>query len=305
ALLRPGRFDRQVLVPLPDALGREHILKVHAAKVKVADNINWQVFAKGTPGFSGAELANIVNEATLIATKSDTKVGMKELELAKDKVMMGAERRSMIISDKDKEITAYHEIGHTLVAVMTPGADKVTKVSIIPRGKAMGHTMQIPEADKYSFPCTYLFDKICILLGGRIAEELIYEEFSTGCANDIERVSEIARRMVCEWGMHEDIGPIVFKNPDQPGLFGPTISEKTAETIDAAVKDIIDRAYKYSTEILVGNILLLNDLTQELIENETISDQDIKLVMDRHPAYLKPSCLIKVRNLKPSLKNAT
>jgi cell division protease FtsH len=291
ALLRPGRFDRQVLVPLPDVVGREHILKVHAGKVKVADNIDWQVIAKGTPGFSGAELANMVNEATLIDIKSDTKVGIKELELAKDKVMMGAERRSMIISDKDKEITAYHEIGHALVAVMIPGTDKVTKVSIIPRGMAMGQTMQVPEADKYSHSCTYLFNKICILLGGRIAEELIYQELSTGCANDIERASEIARRMVCEWGMHEDIGPIVFKNPGQPGLSGPTISEKTAEAIDAAVKDLIDRAYNYSSDILGRNISLLNDLAQELIEKETISDQDIKRVMDRksHLHCLRPS----------------
>ena len=291
ALLRPGRFDRQVLVPLPDVVGREHILKVHAGKVKVADNIDWQVIAKGTPGFSGAELANMVNEATLIAIKGDTKVGIKELELAKDKVMMGAERRSMIISDKDKEITAYHEIGHALVAVMIPGTDKVTKVSIIPRGMAMGQTMQVPEADKYSHSCTYLFNKICILLGGRIAEELIYQELSTGCANDIERASEIARRMVCEWGMHEDIGPIVFKNPGQPGLSGPTISEKTAEAIDAAVKDLIDRAYNYSSDILGRNISLLNDLAQELIDKETISDQDIKQVMDRscHLHCLRPS----------------
>ncbi len=291
ALLRPGRFDRQVLVPLPDVVGREHILKVHGSKVKVADNIDWQVVAKGTPGFSGAELANIVNEATLIAIKGDTKVGLKELELAKDKVMMGAERRSMIISDKDKEITAYHEIGHALVALLTPGADKVTKVSIIPRGEAMGQTMQVPEHDKYSHSCSYLFDKICVLLGGRIAEELIFQELSTGCANDIERVSEIARRMVCEWGMHEDIGPIVFKNPNQPGLSGPTISEKTAETIDAAVKDLIDRAYNYSSDTLGRNIPLLNDLAHELIDNETISDQDIKRVMDRniHLHCFRPS----------------
>ncbi len=291
ALLRPGRFDRQVLVPLPDVVGREHILKVHAGKVNVAENVNWQVLAKGTPGFSGAELANMVNEATLIAVKNDTKVGIKELELAKDKVMMGAERRSMIISDKDKEVTAYHEIGHALVAVMTPGTDKVTKVSIIPRGKSMGQTMQVPETDKYSHTCTYLFDKICVLMGGRIAEELIYNELSTGCANDIERASEIARRMVCEWGMHEDIGPIVFKNPEQPGLSSPTISEKTAEAIDAAVQDIIDRAYKYSTEILVGNISLLNKLTLELLEKETISGKDIKRLMNRdgHLHFLRHS----------------
>ena len=285
ALLRPGRFDRQVLVPLPDAMGREHILKVHAGKVKVADSLDWQVLAKATPGFSGAELANIVNEAALIAIKNDTVVGLKELELAKDKVMMGAERRSMIISDKDKEITAYHEIGHALVAVMTPGADKVTKVSIIPRGEAMGQTMQVPETDKYSHSCAYLFDKICVLLGGRIAEELIFQELSTGCANDIERISEIARRMVCEWGMHEDIGPIVFKNPNQPGLSGPTISEKTAEAIDAAVKDLIDRAYNYSSDILGRNISLLNELAQELIDNETINDQDIKRIMDHHQVH--------------------
>jgi len=285
ALLRPGRFDRQVLVPLPDAMGREHILKVHAGKVKVADSLDWQVLAKATPGFSGAELANIVNEAALIAIKSDTVVGLKELELAKDKVMMGAERRSMIISDKDKEITAYHEIGHALVAVMTPGADKVTKVSIIPRGESMGQTMQVPETDKYSHSCSYLFDKICVLLGGRIAEELIFQELSTGCANDIERVSEIARRMVCEWGMHEDIGPIVFKNPNQPGLAGPAISEKTAESIDAAVKDLIDRAYNYTSDILGCNISLLNDLSHELINSETISDQDIKRIMDHHQVH--------------------
>jgi cell division protease FtsH len=243
------------------------------------------VLAKATPGFSGAELANIVNEAALIAIKNDTEVGMEEFELAKDKVMMGAERRSMIISDKDKEITAYHEIGHALVAVLTPGADKVTKVSIIPRGEAMGQTMQVPENDKYSHSCTYLFDKICVLLGGRIAEELIFQELSTGCANDIERVSEIARRMVCEWGMHEDIGPIVFKNPNQPGLSGPTISEKTAEAIDAAVKDLIERAYNYSSDILGRNIPLLNDLAHELIDNETISDQDIKRIMDHHQVH--------------------
>ena len=285
ALLRPGRFDRRVLVPLPDAMGREHILKVHAGKVKVADSLDWQVLAKATPGFSGAELANIVNEAALIAIKNDTVVGLKELELAKDKVMMGAERRSMIISDKDKEITAYHEIGHALVAVLTPGADKVTKVSIIPRGEAMGQTMQVPENDKYSHSCTYLFDKICVLLGGRIAEELIFQELSTGCANDIERISEIARRMVCEWGMHEDIGPIVFKNPNQPGLSGPTISEKTAEAIDAAVKDLIERAYNYSSDILGRNIPLLNDLAHELIDNETISGQDIKRIMDHHQVH--------------------
>jgi cell division protease FtsH len=285
ALLRPGRFDRRVLVPLPDAMGREHILKVHAGKVKVADSLDWQVLARATPGFSGAELANIVNEAALIAIKNDTVVGLKELELAKDKVMMGAERRSMIISDKDKEITAYHEIGHALVAVLTPGADKVTKVSIIPRGEAMGQTMQVPENDKYSHSCTYLFDKICVLLGGRIAEELIFQELSTGCANDIERISEIARRMVCEWGMHEDIGPMVFKNPNQPGLSGPTISEKTAEAIDAAVKDLIERAYNYSSDILGRNIPLLNDLAHELIDNETISDQDIKRIMDHHQVH--------------------
>ncbi len=285
ALLRPGRFDRRVLVPLPDVVGRAHILKVHADKVKVAADIDWQELARATPGFSGAELANMVNEAALIAIKNDTAVGMKEFELAKDKVMMGAERRSMIISDKDKEITAYHEIGHALVAVLTPGADKVTKVSIIPRGMAMGQTMQVPETDKYSHSCTYLFDKICVLLGGRIAEELIFQELSTGCANDIERASEIARRMVCEWGMHEDIGPIVYKNQDQSGSSGPAISEKTAESIDGAVKDIIDRAYKYSTDLLVDNIKLLNDLTQELLENETIDAQDIKRLMGRHQGH--------------------
>ncbi|MDA3971423.1 MAG: ATP-dependent zinc metalloprotease FtsH [Desulfobulbaceae bacterium] len=279
ALLRPGRFDRQVLVPLPDVLGREHIIKVHAEKVQTDESVDWHQIAKETPGFSGAELANLVNEATLMAVKGGGKIGMVELELAKDKVMMGAERRSMIISEKDKEITAYHEIGHALVALMTPGADPVVKVSIIPRGESMGQTMQVPDMDKHSHSCAYLFDKICVLLGGRIAEELIYEELTTGSANDIERATGLARRMVCEWGMHEKIGPVVYNNMDHPGMIGPAISEQTAVMIDEAVKDIIQRAYDYAKKILLENTLLLNGLTQELLDKETISAADIERVM--------------------------
>ena len=281
ALLRPGRFDRQVMVPLPDVVGREHIIKVHASNVQTDDTIDWRQIAKETPGFSGAELANMVNEATLVAIKSDGKVGMKELEFAKDKVMMGAERRSMIISPKDREITAYHEIGHALVAIMTPLADNVVKVSIIPRGNSLGQTMQVADMDKSSHSCAYLFDRICVLLGGRIAEELVYEELTTGSSNDIERATGLARRMVCEWGMHEKIGPVVYGNAAQPGMVGPAISENTAIVIDDAVKDIIQRAYTYSKKVLVENTLLLNTLTQKLLEKETISADDINHVIGR------------------------
>ncbi|MCJ7602691.1 MAG: ATP-dependent zinc metalloprotease FtsH [Desulfobulbaceae bacterium] len=282
ALLRPGRFDRQVMVPLPDVGGREQILKVHAQKIQVGSDVNWKIIAKGTPGFSGAELANMVNEAALmVAKKADgSKVTMDILEKAKDKVMMGAERRSLIITEKEKKITAYHESGHALAAWMLPGADPVHKVSIIPRGKALGLTMQLPEEDKLSHSKSYLFNNLCILLGGRIAEEIAFGDITTGAGNDIDRVSDLARKMVCEWGMSEEIGTITFKAASPaPGYPGPIISEATALKIDGAVKALINSAYDTTKKILIDNRKILDAMTQALLDHETISNKDIKKIV--------------------------
>jgi len=282
ALLRPGRFDRQVMVPLPDVGGREHILKVHAKKIQVDSDVNWKIIAKGTPGFSGAELANMVNEAALmVARKGDGgKVTMEVIEKAKDKVMMGAERRSLIITDKEKKITAFHEAGHALTAWMLPGADPVHKVTIIPRGKALGLTMQLPEEDKLSHSKSYLFNNLCILLGGRIAEEIALGDITTGAGNDIDRVSDLARKMVCEWGMSEEIGTITFKTASPaPGYPGPIISEATALTIDGAVKSLVNSAYDTSKKILSDNRKILDAMTQALLDHETITTEDIKKIV--------------------------
>ncbi|MEW6519454.1 MAG: ATP-dependent zinc metalloprotease FtsH [Thermodesulfobacteriota bacterium] len=282
ALLRPGRFDRQVMVPLPDVGGREQILKVHAQKIQVHSDVNWKIIAKGTPGFSGAELANMVNEAALmVARKGDGgKVTMDIIEKAKDKVMMGAERRSLIITDKEKKITACHEAGHALTAWMLPGADPVHKVTIIPRGKALGLTMQLPEEDKLSHAKSYLFNNLCILLGGRIAEELAFNDVTTGAGNDIDRVSDLARKMVCEWGMSEEIGTITFKAASPaPGYPGPLISEATAKEIDGAVKSLINSAYDTTKKILSENRKILDAMTQALLDHETIITEDIKKIV--------------------------
>ena len=285
ALLRPGRFDRQVLVPLPDVGGREQILQVHGAKINIADDIDWQTIAKGTPGFSGAQLANMVNEAALFAArqKEGAKVTMDIMEQAKDKVMMGAERRSLIISEDEKRVTAYHEVGHALVAWMLPGADPVHKVTIIPRGRALGLTMQLPEEEKHSHSRTFLFNNLCTLLGGRLAEELIFNEMTTGAGNDIERVSDMARKMVCEWGMSPEIGPLTFKASDpMQGISGPIISEATAIKIDEAVKSLVQSAYDRAKQILVDNNKILEEMTQALLDKETISHEDIKAIVEKY-----------------------
>ena len=282
ALLRPGRFDRQVMVPLPDVGGREQILKVHALKIQTADDVNWKIIAKGTPGFSGAELANMVNEAALmVARKKDgSKVTMEVLEKSKDKVMMGAERRSLIITDKEKKITAFHEAGHALTAWMLPGADPVHKVTIIPRGKALGLTMQLPEEDKLSHSKSYLFNNLCILLGGRIAEDITLGDITTGAANDIDRVSDLARKMVCEWGMSEEIGTMTFKAASPAaGQPGPIVSEATAVKIDDAVKALINSAYATTRKILLDNRKILDAMTQALLDHETITNEDIKKIV--------------------------
>jgi len=283
ALLRPGRFDRQVMVPLPDVGGREKILKVHSAKIQIADDVDWQVIAKGTPGFSGAQLSNMVNEAALLIARQQGggAINMHFLELAKDKVMMGAERRSLIITEKEKEITAYHEVGHALIAWMLPGTDPVHKVTIIPRGKALGVTMQLPTEEKYSHSKTWLFNTLCTLLGGRLAEELIYSETTTGASNDIERASDMARKMVCEWGMSKEIGPIAFKGANPAtGEPGPIISEGTATKIDNEVKGIIQSAHDTGMQILNDNRKALNEITRVLLEKETISHQDIAKIIE-------------------------
>ncbi|MFW5906623.1 MAG: ATP-dependent zinc metalloprotease FtsH, partial [Desulfobia sp.] len=216
ALLRPGRFDRQIVVPVPDVGGREKILKVHGKQLPIADDIDWSVIARGTPGFSGADLENMVNEATLLAAHNNAeKVTMDDLEKAKDKVMMGAERRSMIITEEEKKITAYHEAGHALIAKMLPGTDPVHKVTIIPRGHALGLTQQLPSVEHYTHAKSYLLNNLCILLGGRVAEQLIMGEITTGSGNDIERATDLAHKMVCEWGMSDDMGPVTFGKKEE------------------------------------------------------------------------------------------
>jgi len=284
ALMRPGRFDRQVMVPLPDVSGREKILKVHAQKIKTEMDVDWKVIAKGTPGFSGAQLSNMVNEAALLATRAGkSTVTMHLLEEAKDKVLMGAERRSMIITEKEKRITAYHEAGHALVAWMLPGTDPVHKVTIIPRGKALGVTMQLPEADRYSQDRTYLFNNLCTLLGGRVAEEVVFNEITTGAGNDIERVSDIARKMVCEWGMSKKIGPMTFRGSDPlSGHPAQIISEQTAVAIDQEVKDLVQSAYDRARDILNEHRLALDNMATALLEKETINRDEIENIIARN-----------------------
>jgi cell division protease FtsH len=281
ALLRPGRFDRQVMVPLPDVGGREKILKVHARNTKVATDVNWQVIAKGTPGFSGAQLASLVNEAALLMTRSNSRfITMEILEAAKDKVLMGAERRSLIITDREKRITACHEAGHALVAWMLPGADPVHKVTIIPRGRALGLTMQLPEEERVSHDRTFLFNNLCTLLGGRVAEEIVFNQMTTGAGNDLERVSEIARRMVCEWGMSEAVGPMTFRaaNP-LSGQPGQIISEQTAVLIDGEVRKMVQSAHNQARSILETHRTRLDALTAALLERETLTRSDMQTII--------------------------
>ncbi|WP_153305929.1 ATP-dependent zinc metalloprotease FtsH [Desulfogranum mediterraneum] len=284
ALLRPGRFDRQVMVPLPDVGGREKILQVHAQRTMVAEDVHWQTIAKGTPGFSGAQLANMINEAALLMTRRQAPaIDMEILEAAKDKVLMGAERRSLIITDREKKVTAYHEAGHALVAWMLPGADPVHKVTIIPRGRALGVTMQLPDEERNSQDRTYLTSTLCTLLGGRVAEEIVFNEITTGAGNDIERVSDIARKMVCEWGMSEVAGPLTFRGADPlNGQPGPIISEDTAVMIDREVKNLVQSAYSRARSILLEHRDLLDTISTALLEQETISRQDILTLVEQH-----------------------
>ena len=286
ALLRTGRFDRQVVVPVPDIKGREMILEIYGKKTKLAADVDMAVIARGTPGFSGADLENLVNEAALLAARENRdEVNNELLERAKDKVMMGAERRSMIISEKEKEITAYHEAGHALVARLLPGADPIHKVTIIPRGRALGLTMQLPVDEKYTHARGYLLDRIAILFGGRVAEKLVFDEITTGAGNDIERASELARKMVCEWGMSDELGPLAYGKKEEHIFLGREIaqhrdySEQTAQRIDAAVKQIIVEANDKVTRLLEENRDILTAIAAELLERETIMLEDIDRII--------------------------
>jgi cell division protease FtsH len=285
ALLRPGRFDRRVVVDLPDLKGREGILRVHTRNIPLADDVDVSVLSRGTPGFSGADLANLVNEAALNAARYDKKkVQMVDFEFAKDKVIMGVERKSMVMSNKEKRNTAYHEAGHTVVAAILPAADPLHKVTIIPRGRALGLTQQLPTEDKYSYSKRYLEAMLAVLLGGRIAEEVFLEDISTGAGNDIERATGLARRMVCEWGM-SDMGPLSFGKKEEAIFLGREFaqhqdySEATAKAIDEEVRRIMDRAYKTSTDVITTHKTSLDRIARRLLEKETLEGAEVNEIL--------------------------
>jgi cell division protease FtsH len=289
ALLRPGRFDRQVVVPLPDIRGREQILKVHMRKVPMADDVKPSLLARGTPGFSGADLANLVNEAALFAARGDKRlVDMEEFEKAKDKIMMGTERRSMVMSDDEKKLTAYHEAGHAIVGRSVPSHDPVYKVSIIPRGRALGVTMFLPEEDRLSFSRERLESQIAGLFGGRIAEELIFgeEAVTTGASNDIHRVTESARNMVTKWGLSDTLGPITYSDDEGEVFLGhsvtqhKSVSDETAHIIDGEVRKIVDRNYRRAKQILEENMDKLHAMSSALIKFETLDGDQITDIME-------------------------
>jgi len=288
ALLRPGRFDRQVVVPLPDVKGREKIFEVHVKKVPLETDVDLSVVARGTPGFSGADIENLINEAALYAARSNKdKVSLSDLEYAKDKVLMGVERRSMVISDEEKKNTAYHEAGHALVAKLIPGSDPIHKVTIIPRGRALGLTQQLPVDEKHTYPSSYLIDNITILLGGRAAEELILKDFTTGAGNDIERATEIARKMVCNWGMSEEMGPLTFGKAEEQIFLGREIathknySEDTAKKIDREMSRIVTENYTRAKKLLSDNLDTLHKLAKELLEKEVLNAEELDEIVSK------------------------
>ncbi|MGG5890316.1 ATP-dependent zinc metalloprotease FtsH [Falsiroseomonas sp. HC035] len=292
ALLRPGRFDRQVVVPNPDVNGREKILRVHMRKVPLASDVEPKVIARGTPGFSGADLANLVNEAALLAARTGRRtVGMAEFEAAKDKVMMGAERRSLVMSEDEKRMTAYHEAGHALVAMHEPECDPVHKATIIPRGRALGLVMSLPAGDRYSKHKSKMKAELAMAMGGRVAEELIFgpDKVSNGASGDIKMATDQARRMVTEWGMSENLGMIAYGSNDQEVFLGHSVtqsknlSEETARKIDGEIRSIIDAAYARATKVLSENIDELHLLAKGLLEHETISGDEIKLIIKGEP----------------------
>ncbi|MEK7847222.1 MAG: AAA family ATPase, partial [Nitrospinota bacterium] len=286
ALLRPGRFDRMVVVPRPDVKGREGILKVHTSNIPLMDNVKIEIIARGTPGFSGADLANLVNEAALLAARKEKdKVDMEDFEYAKDKVMMGVERRSMIISEEEKRNTAFHEAGHALVAKLLPGTDPIHKVTIIPRGMALGITQQLPIDEKHTYPKGYLLNNLAILMGGRAAEEIALNHQTTGAGNDIERVTELARKMVCEWGMSEKMGPLTYGEKEEQIFLGREItrhkdySEQTAQEIDAEIKRLVLESYEKAKRLILENFDTLNRLANTLLEKEVLEGHEIDKII--------------------------
>jgi cell division protease FtsH len=299
ALLRPGRFDRRVVVSNPDLRGREAILKVHTRKVPLDPKIDLMILARGTPGFSGADLENLVNEGALVAARRDKKfVEQSDLEEAKDKVLMGAERRNMVLSDQERKTTAFHEAGHTLVGRSLPGTDPIHKVTIIPRGMALGVTQTLPTEDRVSMDKVKAENMIAFLMGGRVAEEIVFNQKTTGAGNDIERASDIARRMVCEWGMSDILGPLTFGKKEGEIFLGREISqhrdysEQTAMTIDREVRDLVERNYHRAKEILQENVAALHRLAEALLEYETIDGPEVDQL-------IRGDKLVRVKIVKP------
>lgn len=282
ALLRPGRFDRQVVVPLPDVKGREKIFQVHAKKTTLSEDVDLAIIARGTPGSSGADIENLVNEAILYAARmGKDMVSMSDFEYAKDKVLMGVERKTMVISEEERKITAYHESGHALVARLLPGTDPIHKVTIIPRGRALGLTQQLPVDEKHTYPRTYLLNTISILLGGRAAEEITFKEFTTGAGNDIERATGLAKKMVCEWGMSDEMGPLSYGRKDEQIFLGRDFSvhkdysEDTAKKIDLEITRFIDDGYNKAKEIISEHIETLHKIARELLEKEVLNTAEL------------------------------
>src|SRR5258708_4173749 len=308
ALLRPGRFDRRVVVPLPDVKGREGIMKVHTRKVPLCDDVDSTRIARSTPGFTGADLENLVNEAALLAARRNKdKVEMADFELAKDKVTMGAERRSMVMSGPERKIIAYHEGGHALVAMLQPGADPVHKVTIIPRGMALGVTQQLPLDDRYTYPRDYLMTRLAVMFGGRAAEEVIFGHMTTGAGDDIEKATELARKMVCEWGMSKELGPMTFGRREEQIFLGRDIahhkdySEHTALEIDREVRRIIDDAYQKARQLLSDHLALLHEIAARLLDKEVLDGSEVEAMVTAFRAgrHLPPSLAPTTNHFPP------
>jgi cell division protease FtsH len=296
ALLRPGRFDRQVVVNRPDLRGRAEILKVHTKKVPIATNVELEKIARGTPGFSGADLENLVNEAALWAARQNKKeVEVVDFEMAKDKVLMGAERKSLILSDEEKRTTAYHEAGHALIARLIPGTDPVHKVTIIPRGRALGVTMQLPTDDRHNYSKEFLYNNLAILMGGRVAEELVLKHITTGAGNDLERATDLARKMVCEWGMSEKLGPLTFGRKEEEIFLGREIatrrdfSEQVALEIDLEVKRLVTENYERAKRLLTENMTSLKGLAEALLEKEVLDAPEIDQIIMQSTSQAVPA----------------
>ena len=289
ALLRPGRFDRRVVVPLPDVRGREEILRVHTRKIPLGDDVDLSILARGSPGFSGAEISNMVNEAALNAARYNRKAVLQyDFELAKDKVMMGAERKSLLLTEEEKKVTAYHEAGHALVAALMPHSDPLHKVTIIPRGMALGVTMQLPETDRHNYTREYLCTRLAVAMGGRIAEEIFLNQMSTGAGSDIETATETARKMVCEWGM-SSLGPLTFGKKEEQIFLGRELSqhrdfsEETAKEIDSEVRRLVNTAYDKAKTIIESNREILVRIALALLEREVLDSTELKLIMEDKP----------------------